>query len=275
MARASSARWCLTSRSSSTSRRARPTPRFTCPPPGATAIAGEFDQGWDTLREEIFARQKQLGIVPPDCELTARPDGIPAWSDVPDDMKPVLTRQMELYAAFLEHTDHCIGQVIDGDRGARGAGRHADLRHHRRQRRVGRRHAQRDVERVADDDRHGSTSKHRSSSRERLESFGTPESYPQYSLGWGHAMNTPYQWTKRIASHWGGTRNGLIVHWPRGIDGPRRVATSIPPRDRRRADVARSRAAAAAGSGQRRHAAADRRRSMLYSFDQRRCAGPS
>src|SRR5690606_7325586 len=75
--------------------------------------AGEFDQGWDAVREETFARQKRLGVVPPNAELTARHEGIPAWSEIPDGMKPVLARQMELYAAFLEHTDYCIGQVVD------------------------------------------------------------------------------------------------------------------------------------------------------------------
>ena len=74
---------------------------------------GRFDQGWDALREETFARQKELGVIPPDGELTARPDEIPAWDDMPDDLKPVLARQMEVYAGFLEHTDHHIGRLID------------------------------------------------------------------------------------------------------------------------------------------------------------------
>ena len=73
------------------------------------------------------------------------------------------------------------------------------------------------MERVADDDGDGAR-RNTGIPPRASESFGTPESYPQYSLGWGHAMDTPYQWTKRVASHWGGTRNGLIVHWPRGIE---------------------------------------------------------
>ena len=177
---------------------------------------GAFDAGWDVLRDEIFARQKEIGVVPRDCNLTARPPGIPPWKDVPADMKPVLAREMELYAAFLEHTDHCIGQVVEaiealgalddtliyvitGDNGASGEGT-----------------------------LNGTWNESLTMTgmvgietpeflRERLDSFGTPESYPQYSLGWAHAMDTPYQWTKRVASHWGGTRNGLVVHWPRGI----------------------------------------------------------
>jgi arylsulfatase A-like enzyme len=177
---------------------------------------GEFDQGWDVLRDQTFARQKELGVVPPDAGLTPRPAGIPAWDDVPDDLKPVLIRQMELYAAFLEHTDACIGRVIDaigelgalddtlifvitGDNGASGEGTLSGTWNESLTMT-----GMLDVETPE-------------FLRERLDTFGTPQSYPQYSLGWAHAMDTPYQWTKRVASHWGGTRNGLIVHWPNGI----------------------------------------------------------
>ncbi|HEU5113439.1 MAG TPA: sulfatase-like hydrolase/transferase, partial [Acidimicrobiia bacterium] len=74
---------------------------------------GRFDQGWDAIREETFARQKQLGVIPPETELSARPAQIEAWENVPDDLKPVLARQMEVYAGFLEHTDHQVGRLID------------------------------------------------------------------------------------------------------------------------------------------------------------------
>ena len=74
---------------------------------------GKFDQGWDALREETFARQKELGVIPPEAELTARPAEIPAWDEIPDDLKPVLARQMEVYAGFLEHTDHHVGRLVD------------------------------------------------------------------------------------------------------------------------------------------------------------------
>jgi arylsulfatase len=177
---------------------------------------GAFDNGWDAVRDETFARQQQLGVIPRDCELTRRPPGIPAWKEIDDAMKPVLARQMELYAAFLEHTDHCIGQVIQaieavdalddtlifvitGDNGASGEGT---------------------VNGTWNESLTMTGMTHIETPeflRQRLDSFGTPDSYPQYALGWAHAMDTPYQWTKRVASHWGGTRNGLIVHWPRGI----------------------------------------------------------
>ncbi|MGB4110540.1 MAG: arylsulfatase, partial [Desulfomonilia bacterium] len=177
---------------------------------------GEFDKGWDMVREETFARQKNMGIIPPDCDLTPRPRGIPAWRDMPDGLKPVLTRQMEIYAAFLEHTDFQIGRVVDaieklgalddtlifvitGDNGASGEGSLNGTWN----------------ESITMTGMAGIETPE--FLRKQLPTFGTPESYPQYSLGWAHAMDTPYQWTKRVASHWGGTRNGLIVHWPRGI----------------------------------------------------------
>ncbi len=74
---------------------------------------GRFDGGWDALREEILARQKELGVVPPETELTARHEEIPAWDDMPEGLKPILARQMEVYAGFLEHTDHHIGRLVD------------------------------------------------------------------------------------------------------------------------------------------------------------------
>jgi len=178
---------------------------------------GAFDRGWDAVRDETFARQKQLGVIPKDAILTVRPDIIPAWEDISDELKPVLVREMELYAAFLEHTDACIGQIVSaideldvlddtlvfvicGDNGASGEG---TLN--------GTWNESLTMTGMVDIETPEFL-------RQRLDSFGTPQSYPQYSLGWAHAMDTPYQWTKRVASHWGGTRNGLIVHWPRGIE---------------------------------------------------------
>jgi arylsulfatase len=177
---------------------------------------GKFDQGWDVLREETLARQKELGVVPPEAELTARPDEIPAWNDIPDDLKPVLSRQMEVYAGFMEHTDHHVGRLLDalddlgiledtlvyyivGDNGASAEG-----------------------------DLHGSFNElinlNGASALQttefmvsRIDDFGTPAAYNHYAVGWAHAMDTPYQWTKQVASHWGGTRNGTVISWPRGI----------------------------------------------------------
>ena len=117
--------------------------------------AGQFDDGWDAQRERTFARQKELGVIPADAELTARHDEIPAWDDMPDELKPVLARQMEVYAGFLEHTDHHVGRLHRRARGPRGPRRHARLLHHRRQRRLGRGHHERRLQRDGELQRDG------------------------------------------------------------------------------------------------------------------------
>ena len=115
---------------------------------------GKFDGGWDKQREETFARQKKLGVIPKDAVLTPRPKEIPAWDDMPAELKPILARQMEIYAGFLEQTDHHIGRVVDALEELGHPRRHADLSHHRRQRRVGGGHAQRLLQRDDDAERH-------------------------------------------------------------------------------------------------------------------------
>ena len=107
----------------------------------ADKYKGKFDQGWDKLREETFARQKKLGVIPPDCQLTARHKEIPAWDDMPEALKPVLRRQMEVYAGFMEYTDHHVGRLLDALKKLDILDDTLDLLHHRRQRRLGRGHA--------------------------------------------------------------------------------------------------------------------------------------
>jgi len=177
---------------------------------------GEFDDGWDALRERTFARQKELGVIPADAELTARPAEIPAWDEMPDELKPVLARQMEVYAGFLEHTDYHAGRVVDalvdlgllddtlifciiGDNGASAEGTPNGCFN----------------EMIVLNGAAGLETAEFMASR--IGDFGTPKAYNHYAVGWAHAMDTPYQWTKQVASHWGGTRNGTIVHWPAGI----------------------------------------------------------
>ena len=177
---------------------------------------GRFDQGWDKLREETFARQKELGVIPTEAELTRRHPEIPAWDEMPDDLKPVLARQMEVYAGFLEHTDHHVGRLIDaledleiledtlvyyiiGDNGASAEGTlQGTLNEYI------------PINGFVDLETPEFL-------MANIDKFGGPEAYNHYAVGWAHAMDTPYQWTKQIASHWGGTRNGTIVHWPAGI----------------------------------------------------------
>jgi arylsulfatase len=182
----------------------------------ADKYKGKFDQGWDKLREETLARQKALGVVPADCQLTARHAEIPAWDDMPEALKPILRRQMEVYAGFLEYTDHHIGRLLDGLKklnilddtlvyyitGDNGASAEGTLQ--------GAYNEMANFNGLA-------ALETPEFLMARYDKLGGPESYNHYSVGWAHAMNTPYQWTKQIASHWGGTRNGLVVHWPNGI----------------------------------------------------------
>jgi arylsulfatase A-like enzyme len=187
---------------------------------------GRFGAGWDALREEIFARQKQLGIIPQDAELTARPEAISAWAAVPDDLKPVLARQMEVYAGFMDHCDFQIGRVIDaieelgilddtliifinGDNGASAeAGPNGTFNWMIPLNGAG---ALETAEFMAS----------------RIDKFGTPEALNHFAVGWAWAMDTPYQWTKQIASHWGGTRQEAIVHWPSGFSGRGEMRTQF------------------------------------------------
>ncbi len=192
----------------------------------ADKYKGKFDQGWDKLREETFARQKALGVIPPDSQLTARHKEIPAWEDMPEVLKPVLRRQMEVYAGFMEYADHHVGRLFEylkslnllddtlvyyivGDNGGSGEG-------------------------TLQGTYNEMINFNGASALEtpeflmaHLDKLGGPESYNHFAVGWAHAMNTPYQWTKQVASHWGGTRNGTIVHWPKGIQGKGELRTQF------------------------------------------------
>lgn len=192
----------------------------------ADKYAGAFADGWDALREQTFERQKELGVIPADAELTERHDEIPAWEDMPAELRPVLERQMEVYAGFLEHTDHHVGRVIDtidelgildntivyyiiGDNGASAEG----------------------TVNGAFNEMANFNGMAALETPEfmlsKMDEFGTESSYNHYSVGWAWAMNSPLQWTKQVASHWGGTRNGTIVHWPHGIDDPGSVRSQF------------------------------------------------
>jgi len=182
----------------------------------ADKYKGKFDQGWDKLREEIFVRQKKIGVIPADCQLTARNKEVPAWDEMPEAPGPVLRRQMEVYAGFLEYTDYQVGRIVDmleklkilddtliyyiiGDNGASAEG---TLQ--------GAYNEMANFNGLASLETPEFLIAH-------LDKLGGPESYNHYAVGWAHAMDTPYQWTKQVASHWGGTRNGTVVHWPKGI----------------------------------------------------------
>ncbi|MBV9698588.1 MAG: sulfatase-like hydrolase/transferase [Candidatus Eremiobacteraeota bacterium] len=182
----------------------------------ADKYKGKFDQGWDKLREETFARQKKLGVIPPNCDLTVRPKEIPAWDSQTPEFKRVLAREMEVYAGFFEYADHHIGRLLDalkevealdntlifyiiGDNGASAEGTPRGT-----------------FNEVLSFNGMNALETDQFL-LDRIDKLGGPESYNHYAVAWAHAMDTPYQWTKQVASHWGGTRNGMIVHWPKGI----------------------------------------------------------
>ena len=181
----------------------------------ADKYKGKFDQGWDKLREETIARQKALGVIPQDAQLTARHAEIPSWDEMPEALKPVLRRQMEVYAGFMEYTDHHVGRLLDGLKkldisddtlvyyiiGDNGASAEGTLN--------GAYNEMANFNGLA-------ALETPEFLMERLDKLGGPDSYNHYAVGWAHAMNTPYQWTKQVASHWGGTRNGTIVSLAEG-----------------------------------------------------------
>lgn len=174
---------------------------------------GHFNQGWDKLREEIFARQKKLGIIPATTKLTPRPSELPAWDSLSAEGKKVLARQMEAYAGFLAHTDFEVGRLLEairkdpqadntlilyvvGDNGASGEGGLEGTYFH-----VARyRNPPTIQEQLA-----------------HLDGLGGPEYDNHYSAAWAWALATPFQWMKQIASHFGGTLDPLIAVWPKKI----------------------------------------------------------
>ena len=183
-------------------------------PQWSDRFAGQFDDGWDALRERIYAQQIQMGIIPDGTRLTPRPQQVPAWADYDDRYKPVARRLMEVYAGFLAHTDAQIARVINaieeldqwddtlflyvcGDNGASAEGTI-----------------------------HGAWSSPAFQNGlpedpewllAHIDDFGTARCENHYNVGWAWALDAPFQWMKQVASHFGGTRNGLAVSWPREI----------------------------------------------------------
>jgi arylsulfatase A-like enzyme len=174
---------------------------------------GQFDQGWDKQREITLANQKRLGIVPADTVLTPRPKDIPAWDSLNADQKKVYARMMEVYAAAVAQSDYEIGRVIDslaesgqlentlviyieGDNGASGEGT---------------------LEGTTNEMGGNLVGESLAFKVSMMDALGSDRTYNHYPVGWAHAMDTPFQWTKQVASHFGGTRNGMCMSWPKRI----------------------------------------------------------
>jgi arylsulfatase len=177
-------------------------------------FAGQFDQGWDEYREETFQRQLELGVIPKDTKLTPRPEQIPAYDSLTAEQKKVAARLMEAFAGYTAQTDHEVGRVLDaleetgqadntlvfwliGDNGASmEGGLHGAFNEM-----VTLAGMQEDPSVIA----------------AHIDDIGGPSAYNHYPVGWAWAMNTPFQWGKQVASHFGGTRNALVVSWPERI----------------------------------------------------------
>ncbi len=194
------------------------------PPDWLARFRGQFDAGWDQLREQTGLRQKQLGVIPPDAALTPRPTSLPAWSSLSQERRRVYARFMEAYAASLAYSDAQTGRVIEalrrsgqydntlvifveGDNGSSTEGRMH-----------GRLYEQSGVNNLHEGEAHVAA---------RIDEIGSASTYPLVTGGWGWAMNTPFPWAKRVASHLGGTRNGLVIAWPKRITASRSVRSQF------------------------------------------------
>ena len=185
---------------------------------------GQFDQGWDVLREEIHSRQLDLGVIPPDTKLTSRPEQLGSWDDYPDRYKPVAARLMEAYAGFLAHTDAQVARLITeleelgifddtlfvyitGDNGSSGEGTE-----------------------------HGAWSAPAFQNGlpedpewllEHIEDFGSVNCENHFNAAWAWALDSPFQWMKQVASHFGATRNGMALSWPHRIQAHGELRTQF------------------------------------------------
>jgi len=175
---------------------------------------GQFDSGWDAYRKATFARQQQLGVIPADAKLTARSEGLPAWDSLSDGQKKVYARMMEVFAGYAAHVDHHMGRIVDavkalptaentifiyivGDNGASAEG---------------------GLEGSLNENLffNGFPEKWEDNLKQ-IDELGGPHWFNHFPSAWAHAMNTPFQWTKQVASHFGGTRNPMIISWPAKI----------------------------------------------------------
>jgi arylsulfatase A-like enzyme len=185
---------------------------------------GKFDQGWDKIREETLARQIELGVVPKGTKLAPKPAAIPDWDKLSADEKKLYTHQVEVFAAFLDYTDHEIGRMlkaveatgemdntmvvyIAGDNGTSAeGGPHGMYNEYTYFNMV--------QEQVAD-------------MLKVVDKWGGPETYPHMAAGWAVAFDAPFAWTKQVASDFGGTRNGMVMHWPKGIKAKNQIRSQF------------------------------------------------
>ena len=185
---------------------------------------GQFDMGWDKIRELILERQKKLGIVPQDTKLAPKPTDIKDWDKLSANEKKLFTKQMEVYAGFAEHTDYEIGRLINsikelgqldntviiliaGDNGASAEGQMNGM--------------------FSEMTFFNAVPETVDGMLKHYEEWGSESTYPHFAAGWAVAMDAPFSYTKQVASDFGGTRNGMIIHWPAGIKAKNEVRTQF------------------------------------------------
>lgn len=175
---------------------------------------GQFDDGWDAYREKTLERQKALGVVPPDTQLTTRSKGLPAWEGLNADQKRLYARMMECFAAYGAQVDEAMGRVVDAVKDLPDADNTIIL------------YIAGDNGSSAEGGLEGSLNENLffngfpetwEDNLKAIDELGGPKHFNHFPSSWAHAMNTPFQWTKQVASHFGGTRNPLIISWPKGI----------------------------------------------------------
>ena len=185
----------------------------------ADKYKGKFDDGWDAMRERIFKRQQDLGWIPADAKLTPRADSMASWDSIPEAERPFQRRLMEVFAGFVEHTDAQVGKLIDeldrlgirdntiilyiwGDNGASAEGQNGSISELLAQNQIPNT-IQQQLEALK--------------SLGGLDALGTAKTDNMYHAAWAWAGNTPFKYTKLVASHFGGTRNPMVISWPKGI----------------------------------------------------------
>ncbi len=190
---------------------------------------GKFDDGWDAYRERVYKRQLEMGIIPPGTKLTPRDPTMTAWADVPEDQRAFQRRGMEIYAGFVEHTDAQVGRLVEGlekrglrdntlifyiwgDNGSSAEGQQGSISELLAQNNI------------------PNTVEQQLAALERLgglDALGTPKTDNMYHSGWAWAGSTPFKATKLVASHFGGTRNPMVVSWPKGIKPDRAIRSQF------------------------------------------------
>lgn len=175
---------------------------------------GRFDQGWDAYREQTLARQKKLGVVPDDTDLTERSRGLPAWDSLEPDQRRLYARMMEVFAAYGAQVDAAMGRVIDAVKALPDADNTLII------------YIAGDNGSSAEGGLEGSLNENLffngfpekwEDNLKVIDELGGPKHFNHFPSSWAHAMNTPFQWTKQVASHFGGTRNPMIISWPAQI----------------------------------------------------------